>query len=111
MLLFSRSVRMLSMVKALVTKHGWAYEYLDGSIPEVTGKFTVVGSVPKDCHYIACWPPSSFANRSETNTPCKSVQSQRQKKVDEFNNTPSTFIFMISTRAGGLGLNLTSANK
>jgi DNA excision repair protein ERCC-6-like 2 len=39
------------------------------------------------------------------------VQAQRQKKVDDFNNMPSTFIFMISTKAGGLGLNLTSANK
>lgn len=32
-------------------------------------------------------------------------------KVDKFNETPSTFVFLISTRAGGLGLNLTSANR
>lgn len=31
--------------------------------------------------------------------------------VDRFNNSPSLFLFLISTRAGGLGLNLTSANK
>lgn len=31
--------------------------------------------------------------------------------VDEFNNSPSTFVFLISTLAGGTGLNLTAANK
>ena len=35
---------------------------------------------------------------------------QRQKIVDVYNNTPSKFIFLISTKAGGLGLNLVSAN-
>jgi hypothetical protein len=32
-------------------------------------------------------------------------------RVDEFNNDPDVFAFLISTRAGGVGLNLTSANK
>lgn len=36
---------------------------------------------------------------------------QRQPKVDAFNQRPSLFLFLISTTAGGLGLNLTSANK
>lgn len=31
--------------------------------------------------------------------------------VDEFNNRPSLFLFLISTKAGGVGLNLTSANR
>ena len=31
--------------------------------------------------------------------------------VDEFNSNPSAFVFLISTKAGGLGLNITSANK
>lgn len=30
--------------------------------------------------------------------------------IDEFNNDPTIFIFMLSTKAGGLGINLTSAN-
>ncbi|KAK4148055.1 switch 2 [Dichotomopilus funicola] len=35
----------------------------------------------------------------------------RQKVVDDFNSDPSQFVFLISTRAGGVGLNITSANK
>jgi SNF2 family DNA or RNA helicase len=34
-LIFSRAVRMLKLVQAMVTKHGWASEYLDGGTPEV----------------------------------------------------------------------------
>ncbi|KAL3474698.1 P-loop containing nucleoside triphosphate hydrolase protein [Aspergillus californicus] len=35
----------------------------------------------------------------------------RTKVVDEFNSDPRQFVFLISTRAGGVGLNITSANK
>lgn len=37
--------------------------------------------------------------------------SDRQAAVDEYNSDPSQFVFLISTRAGGMGLNITSANK
>ena len=36
--------------------------------------------------------------------------SERQTLVDEFNNDPSIFVFLLSTRAGGQGLNLTGAD-
>ncbi|KAK2737981.1 hypothetical protein FQN57_007335 [Myotisia sp. PD_48] len=36
---------------------------------------------------------------------------ERAKVVDTFNSDPRQFVFLISTRAGGVGLNITSANK
>lgn len=36
---------------------------------------------------------------------------ERAKTVDDFNSDPAQFVFLISTRAGGVGLNITSANK
>jgi len=35
---------------------------------------------------------------------------RRQQMVKEFNTDPSIFIFLLSTKAGGLGLNITGAN-
>lgn len=35
----------------------------------------------------------------------------RQKVVDDFNSDPGQFVFLISTKAGGVGLNITAANK
>ncbi|KHN96599.1 SNF2-related protein [Metarhizium album ARSEF 1941] len=36
---------------------------------------------------------------------------ERQDVVDTFNSDPMQFVFLISTKAGGVGLNITSANK
>jgi len=35
---------------------------------------------------------------------------ERQALIDQFNQDPDIFIFILSTRAGGLGINLTAAN-
>ena len=36
---------------------------------------------------------------------------ERARGVDDFNADPTQFVFLISTKAGGVGLNITSANK
>jgi hypothetical protein len=36
---------------------------------------------------------------------------ERTLAVNDFNSNPNQFVFLISTRAGGVGLNITSANK
>ncbi|KAJ9621962.1 hypothetical protein H2203_006843 [Taxawa tesnikishii (nom. ined.)] len=36
---------------------------------------------------------------------------ERARTVDDFNANPRQFVFLISTKAGGVGLNITSANK
>ena len=35
---------------------------------------------------------------------------ERQLLIDQYNEDPGIFIFVLSTRAGGLGINLTAAN-
>jgi len=37
-------------------------------------------------------------------------QSDRQADIDRFNKDPNVKVFLLSTRAGGLGINLTSAD-
>ena len=34
----------------------------------------------------------------------------RQENIDAFNDDPNVNVFLLSTRAGGLGINLTAAN-
>ncbi len=41
----------------------------------------------------------------------KTPPSKRQKLVDEFQQKDDIFMFLISTKAGGVGLNLTAANR
>jgi len=38
------------------------------------------------------------------------TRQDRKKQIDLFNTDPSVDVFLLSTRAGGLGINLTSAD-
>lgn len=35
---------------------------------------------------------------------------ERQEQIEAFNSDPNTWLFLLSTRAGGLGINLTAAD-
>ncbi len=45
--------------------------------------------------------------RMDGNTPIQA----RQGMVDEFNNNPDVHVFLLTTKVGGLGINLTGANR
>jgi DNA excision repair protein ERCC-6 len=45
--------------------------------------------------------------RMDGETPIK----DRQTLVDEFNNNPDLHVFLLTTKVGGLGVNLTGANR
>ena len=36
---------------------------------------------------------------------------QRMELIDTFNNSEKHYLFLLTTRVGGLGINLTAANK
>lgn len=36
---------------------------------------------------------------------------QRRDLIDTFNTCPDHYLFLLTTRTGGLGINLTAANK
>jgi len=56
------------------------------------------------CLWQQGWSPEAL--RLDGTTP----HNQRQRLVDEFNTSSTRAIFLISTRAGGVGLNLTAAS-
>ena len=43
--------------------------------------------------------------------PCITASQERQKRIDAFNNRTEDYaVFLLSTRAGGLGINLATAD-
>ena len=40
----------------------------------------------------------------------RTTGNERQKSIDRFNREPNSFVFLLSTRAGGVGINLTAAD-
>lgn len=40
----------------------------------------------------------------------RTTGNERQKSIDRFNRDPMSFVFLLSTRAGGVGINLTAAD-
>lgn len=40
----------------------------------------------------------------------RTTGNERQKSIDRFNRDATSFVFLLSTRAGGVGINLTAAD-
>lgn len=57
--------------------------------------------------YIKDLPEEFRYRRMDGNTPIQ----RRQEMVDEFNNDESIDVFLLTTKVGGLGVNLTGADR
>lgn len=57
--------------------------------------------------YIKNLPEGFKYRRMDGNTPIQ----RRQEMVDEFNNDESIDVFLLTTKVGGLGVNLTGADR
>ena len=86
-LLFSKSVKLLRALEWCLQYEGYDFEFMSGKIAP--------------------------ADRMSVDTTKLTIShlALGQPMVDRFNNDPEKFIFLISTMTGGVGLNLTSANR
>ncbi|XP_022785581.1 SWI/SNF-related matrix-associated actin-dependent regulator of chromatin subfamily A containing DEAD/H box 1-like [Stylophora pistillata] len=96
--------------KEIMMKSG-KFEYLDTLLPELKQKncrlllfsqFTMMMDIIE----------VYLSNRSHRylRLDGKTAVVDRQNLIDEFNGDPDIFVFLLSTKAGGLGINLTAAN-
>ncbi|KAH8063541.1 ABC1 family-like protein [Aureococcus anophagefferens] len=61
----------------------------------------------------ACSASSPSSARTAATTPRRSrrgAAADRQRAIDRFNASPDAFVFLLSTRAGGVGINLCAAD-
>lgn len=88
-LIFSYSISLLKILFTLFQTTEYNVSYLDGSMPLEDRRFSTAWLFPPTG--LTVWVGA--------------------KAVYKFNNDPEQFVFLISTRAGGVGLNITAANK
>lgn len=90
-----------------------AFNDPDYGNPERSGKMKVVAQVLKvwkeQDHHVLLFLTTSghIYRRMDGLTPVK----QRMALIDEFNDSSEIFIFILTTKVGGLGTNLTGANR
>jgi hypothetical protein len=98
-LIFSHSLITLDLIeKILVDKMPFGCFVDLRPIPGVAGlRSREFGPFKKDRHY--------------SRLDGKTLSTVRQGLIDKFNNTPELKVMLISTKAGGIGINLQSANR
>lgn len=90
-----------------------AFDDPDYGNPKRSGKMKVVAQVLKvwkeQDHHVLLFLTTSghIYRRMDGLTPVK----QRMALIDEFNDSSEIFIFILTTKVGGLGTNLTGANR
>ena len=92
-LIFSGWTRVLDALELLLSQLGLHFRRLDGSTPQA-----ITHARPSCYSRAAAKPQRSRA------------QDERQALIDEYNSDTDIFAFILSTRAGGLGINLTGAD-
>lgn len=94
-LLFTQGRQMLDILEAFVRGAGYTFLRMDGETP--IRQVCTAGD-------LCAWGALVTERTRVCATP------QRQHLVDQFNTDPSVFLFLLTTRVGGLGVNLTGAN-
>ena len=111
--------KVLDLLESYIEQKGHRACRIDGSIPwqvrcgrggggeEASGPPRTSTATPRPCS--SCSPHFLVFPHMLTCVGCVSPQ-ERQRNIKDFNSDPKTWLFLLSTRAGGLGINLTSAD-
>jgi DNA excision repair protein ERCC-6 len=102
-LLFTQTRQMLDIIELFVRDHMRStYMRLDGNVP-----ISQVQEPRIISHWLVTLPTNALM---PVLIVCWSLL-QRQPLIDSFNTDPSVFVFLLTTKVGGLGINLTGANR
>ena len=98
MLIFSQMVKMIDLIEEFCEFRNYSWYAFTPIPPSIT--------LPTHCRTSPNPPVLPFSERLDGRV----SGNDRQKAIDRFNKDASSFVFLLSTRAGGVGINLTAAD-